>query len=293
MELYMLRTLKRYLSARLSNNSFSAPRGYDLSSWESDGYIKIDHFFSGERIEELRAELDRLWKERRSAVNPYVIDVFIGTPNERRITFRSAPDDSRRYPYKLNDLFLDNTLIQDTVLDERLVNILRFLLQSDPVVCNSLTFEHGSQQRLHFDTFFMPPATSNKMLATWIALDPVTSTNGPLSYVPGSHKIAPYRFSNSSTHAVPDEMPAFDKYIESELSRNNLEPVSLEAEPGDLFIWHAQLYHGGKQIEDPSQTRRSIVTHYFTTIDVSPKHRWDIGSGRFVLRRGHQPAQDW
>ena len=271
---------------------YPAPHGLDLSTWD-EGYLHIKGFFSSKQVEAMRAELDRLWDVRKKPDNPYVIDVFIGTPRERRALFRSVPDEARKHPYKLNDLFLDNEIIQDAILNLGLVDALSYLLQNNPVVCNTLTFEYGSQQRLHFDTFYMPPVTENQMLASWIALDPVRPENGPLRYVPGSNKIPPYLFSRDTTHAMPEEMPQFDAYIDQALAAENLEVVDLSAEPGDLFIWHAQLYHGGAPIVDPSITRRSIVTHYFSTADVGEGDRQDLGCGRFILKRNHQTAQEW
>ncbi len=276
----------------MSDQHYPPPRGIDLSTWDQ-GYVHIKGFFSPERVEAMRAEFDRLWRDRRNPNNPYVIDVFIGTPRERRVLFRSAPSEARKQPYKLNDLFLENAIVQDAILDPRLVETLRYLLQNDPVVCNTLTLEYGSQQRLHFDTFYMPSVTRNQMIATWIALDPVRPENGPLCYVPGSNKIEPYLFSSGTTLAKPEEMAQFDSYIEKALATENLEVVELSAEPGDLFIWHAQLYHGGAPIADPSVTRRSIVTHYFSTADVAEHDRRDLGGGRLILKRNHQPAQDW
>ena len=35
-----------------------------------------------------------------------------------------------------------------------------------------------------------------------------------------------------------------------------------EANKGDLLIWHADLLHGGAKIENPSRTRKSLVTHF-------------------------------
>ncbi len=276
----------------MPDKQYPPPQSIDLSSWD-EGYLHIKGFFSPGLVEAMRAEIDRLWETRRHSDNPYVIDVFIGTPNERRVSFRSAPDEARKHPYKLNDLFLDNEVLQDAILDPGLVDTLSHLLQNSPVVCNTLTFEYGSQQRMHFDTFYMPPVTENQMLATWIALDPVRRDNGPLRYVPGSNKIKPYPFSNGTTHANLEEMSKFDSYIEEELAARKLEAVELLADPGDLFIWHAQLYHGGAPILDPSITRRSIVTHYFSAADVSAHDREDLGGGRMILKRCHQPAQDW
>jgi ectoine hydroxylase-related dioxygenase (phytanoyl-CoA dioxygenase family) len=55
------------------------------------------------------------------------------------------------------------------------------------------------------------------------------------------------------------------------------------AEPGDVPIWHAQLLHGGRPINDPRQTRLSLVTHYWTTHDYPrEENRIDLGDGRLL-----------
>ena len=62
-------------------------------------------------------------------------------------------------------------------------------------------------------------------------------------------------------------MPAFKQYIESEIQQRNLKPECLYANKGDLLIWHSQLFHGGSKIVDKTKTRKSLVTHYFTSED--------------------------
>jgi ectoine hydroxylase-related dioxygenase (phytanoyl-CoA dioxygenase family) len=206
--------------------------------------------------------------------------------------FRHAPDEARDLPYKLNDVYLVSDSVRETILDPRLVNVVADLLDGTPLVCNSLTFERGSQQRFHFDTFYMPPLVPNKMLATWIALEDADDRAGPLRYYPGSHLIPPYHFSHGALHALAEEMPAFDEYITPELESRQLESTTFPARQGDVFIWHAQLYHGGAPIEDMSLTRKSLVTHYLRVEDMERPYCEDIGGGRFYLKRDHQLPPD-
>jgi ectoine hydroxylase-related dioxygenase (phytanoyl-CoA dioxygenase family) len=140
----------------------------------------------------------------------------------------------------------------------------------------------------------MPSRTPNMMAASWIALDPVTSTNGPLYYYPGSHLIEPYRFSNGKISAVWTELKTgAAAHIERIIAEHRLERRELLAEPGDVLIWHAQLLHGGSPILNPAETRRSLVTHYWTDIDFPDEaQRLDLGDRRWVLKRDHQFVAD-
>ena len=246
-------------------------------------------FFTAEQIRATGSLFDGLWAQRRQDDHGLVIDVFIDTPDERRVHFRDAPDEARALPYKLNDLYLVNDVVRAMVLDLSLVKVVDELLDGPPIVCNSLSFERGSQQRFHFDTFYMPPYVPNKLVAAWIALEHADERAGPLRYYPKSHTIAPFQFA-AGLRATLEELPGFDRYIDAELAERGLSWETFPAAPGDVFIWHAQLYHGGAPIEDMSLTRRSLVTHYYRVQDVPAELVATHSPGRYYLRRPHQKA---
>ena len=85
-------------------------------------------------------------------------------------------------------------------------------------------------------------------------------------------------------------LPVFYDYIGPQLEAHRLVETSFEAQAGDVFIWHVQLYHGGSAIEDQARTRRSLVTHYFRVDDMDPGSVVDVGDGRYYLQRAHQPV---
>lgn len=261
-----------------------------LQGWEEQGYLLLKGFYSSRAIDEINALIDHLWKSRKKLDAQYVIDIFVETEQERRVYFADAPLTARDKPYKLNDLFLSREEIRQMVVGERLAPILKELLQGFPMVCNSLNFEFGSQQDYHFDTFYMPSPTPNKMVASWIALEDATTENGPLSYFPGSHKIPAYMFSNGSTHVINTEMRSFKDYIYQEIEQRKLKAETLLANKGDVLIWHSQLFHGGSPIKDISKTRKSLVTHYFTNEDfpdLDPPKTCNSGG---YMQRAAQPV---
>lgn len=258
--------------------------------WNENGFVLLEGFYSAERIAETNALIDRLWRERKSLDNRYVIDIFVETEREQRVYFADAPSGARFAPYKLNDLFLSCPLIRDMIVGDRLAPILNELLGGAPLVCNTLNFEYGSQQDYHFDTFYMPSPTPNKMVASWLALEDATTDNGPLSYYPGSHKIPPYLFSNGRTIVMQDEMPAFREYIFQQIDERGLKPETLYAKKGDLLIWHSQLFHGGSPIKDKRKTRKSLVTHYFTREDFPELEMPYVGKHGSYMSRPAQPV---
>jgi ectoine hydroxylase-related dioxygenase (phytanoyl-CoA dioxygenase family) len=262
----------------------AAQRAY----WETEGFLVLPGFFAGERMDAVSALFDELWARRSTDDLGLVIDAYIDTAQERRIRFKDAPGDARDVPYKLNDLYLVSDLVRELILDRELVKIIDELLDGAPIVCNSLSFERGSQQRFHFDTFYMPPLVENRMLAAWVALEPASEQAGPLRYYPRSHTLPPFHFADGRLKANEEELPAFDAYIEPLLAEHGLEWTAFPAQRGDVFLWHAQLYHGGAPIIDPVLTRRSLVTHYWRACDLDASMVVDAGEGRYYMARPHQ-----
>jgi len=258
--------------------------------WEDNGFLLLPAFFSKQRIDELNGLIDQLWKKRKHLDAQYVIDIFVETDEERRVYFSDAPLEARQQPYKLNDLFLTQAQVREMIVGQELAPILSELLQGSPLVCNTLNFEFGSQQDYHFDTFYMPSPTPNKMVASWIALEDATPENGPLTYFPGSHKIPPYHFSSGSTIIVNEEMPQFRDYVYQEIEHRGLQAETLLANKGDVLIWHSQLFHGGSEIKNKHKTRRSLVTHYFTNEDFPDLNPPKVGSQGAYMARAAQPV---
>ena len=80
----------------------------------------------------------------------------------------------------------------------------------------------------------------------------------------------------------------YKKYLAAETAKLGLKPITFCGEKGDVFIWHAQLYHGGSEILDPKQSRKSIVSHFWRCKDMpQEKHRCH-GPGQYYLQREHQ-----
>jgi phytanoyl-CoA hydroxylase len=256
-----------------------------LSSWDENGFLLLQQFYSESEVDEITALFESAW-ENRSQFSPQVsVDQYIGTGKEERVSLSEADPKIRSTPYKLNDLYLECDRLRDYIMGQRLRDSLVPLIGGSPMICNSLSFEYGSQQQDHFDTFFMPPLTRNRMLASWIALEDVHQDAGPLRYYPGSHKIPPYRFKSGRYNLNLDEHADCYHYIDNQIASRNLEPVEFSAKKGDVFIWHAHLLHGGLPINNPKLTRRSIVTHYFCQEDWDKCYYKEYKPGYYYLKR--------
>ena len=114
------------------------------------------------------------------------------------------------------------------------------------------------------------------LIAAWFALEDISIEQGPLSYFPGSHHL-PYLtnadYENTSNHWVLDGNAnvKYEKKVQDVIAKNNIPKQIFLAKKGDVFIWHANLMHGGEPMLNQELTRKSMVVHYFAN-DVIAYH---------------------
>ncbi len=261
----------------------------DTSHWGTNGYLILRGFFSRTQVDSINHFLDRVWDRTVLANSNLTIDAYLESSRYQRVLLSGISNEARTHPYKINDLYLESEEIRSLVLDKDLRMILSELLDGEPLVCNTLNLGYGAQQCDHTDTLYTPPRKKNKLVVSWIALDDVDESNGPVRYFPGSHEIPPYYFSNGKMNAIDSEMHHFHVYLKGELQKLGVAPKQFFAEPGDVLIWHGQLVHGGTPILDPDKNRRSIITHYFRKKDYQ-HHFWRIKksiNGGYYYNRNH------
>lgn len=256
-----------------------------IAEWGARGVLTLPRFYTDVEIDAVLADYRALWNEGRARVTVDDMDAA------RRMRLRDVPADARAsHRFKVNDLYLEQASVRRLALNDRIVPLLQSLLGERPAVCNSLSLEYGTEQDDHVDSLFMTPRTPAHLVAIWVALEDCAPESGLLRYWPGSHRIEPYVFSNSQRHFVPKELGAWRTWMRTQVQQHGLQPELFRANKGDVFIWNAQLLHGGSPITEPGRTRRSIVFHYFSESDCRAMgHRLVPESGGFWIRRSHQP----
>ena len=265
-----------------------------LAQYDESGYLILKGFLKPALIDAYLKSVDRLWEERKRAENPLVIDFWEGPLSGKRMYFRDAPDGYRKYIHKLNDVHLESERCRALCLEANLASVLGELIGGTPLAIGTLTFEKGSEQENHFDTYYMPAPCAGEMAVSSIFLENIGPQQGPVRVFPGSHKIPPFRFSDGNVFVGKkiDEMPQAKAYIREELEKRGMEEKLVTGETGDVLIWHGQLYHGGSPINDHSLTRKSLVTHYWDSKDVAPERVGVYREGANYLVKDHQPVPD-
>ena len=149
-----------------------------LEFYEQNGYLFLQHFFTDDEVEEMRAELRRIWIESRHSDAPEVIREPEGS--EVRSVFA---------------VHRDNGLFRSLSEDRRIVDIVRQILGSGVYIHQSrINFKpgfHGKEFYWHsdFETWHVEDGMPRmRALSCSIALEDNYIFNGPLMVIPGSHR---------------------------------------------------------------------------------------------------------
>lgn len=148
------------------------------------------------------------------------------------------------------------------------MRILNFLMGKKIVPFQTINFIQGSEQRPHSDSIHMTTEPEGYLIAVWTALEDTDASNGSLIFYPGSHRLPyvsceDYHSGNTRWTIGKNSYKKYEDYIENLLLQHSFPEKCFHAKKGDVFIWHANLLHGGSKIKKAGSTRRSMVAHYF------------------------------
>jgi hypothetical protein len=171
-------------------------------------------------------------------------------------------------PPRLQDGWTDHASIKALALEPMVLDLLRHLYGREPFAFQTLNFAVGSEQHFHSDAVHFHSYPHGFMCGVWIALQDVKPESGPLIYFPGSHRL-PYLSARSlglerdAVMAEPHPQRFFEPIWQQAVSEQPFDKEEFLPRRGELLIWHANLLHGGKLVQDRSSRRWSQVIHYF------------------------------
>ncbi len=197
--------------------------------------------------------------------------------------------------FRINDFHEHSAAARQIMFDERVVGALSAIFDAPPVAMQSLLFEFGSEQRIHQDFPYVSAQIPSHLVGCWIALEDVDEDNGPLFYLPGSHRVPCFDWGGGKlifSGRDESQVAAFEDYLEQTCAAAGLERITLHAKKGDVLLWHAALAHGGSPVHDAERTRKSFVIHFSTREAYPRDRRWphrepqieEIGGGLLYLR---------
>jgi ectoine hydroxylase len=247
-------------------NLFDANIKQNIKEWHNNGYMKLEEFYSSQDVALINQTIEEGIKSKKV---------------------------QWRYGQKIFNAIHQFEAIKKITIKEKLTDLLSFTLGKKVQLFQSLNFIHGSKQLAHSDTIHMTTYPLGYLIAVWIALEDISADSGPLTYFPSSHKL-PYVLSNdykhNSNHFALDKN-SYEKYenaIAAIIETNKLQKQQFLAKKGDVFIWHANLLHGGSPINNPGLTRKSMVLHFYTE-DVICYHEITERPAIFNDKEAHCP----
>ena len=234
-----------------------------LRSFVDEGYLQIPIDLPDDFDEQFEADLERLWRQR-----PY--DLAAAPQAGDRVSFRDFDEANRSIGYRVVDMHSHSRCAQALYINSQIFRMVELIFEEPAISFQSLYFHFGSEQALHRDPMFVPTTPPSLLIASWTALEDISPECGPLRYAPGSHRMPWFEFSEDSVSlggadkTAPEMRAAWAKERDERIRELGLEVRALTCSRGDTFLWHAGLLHGGLKVTDPTQTRKSFVTHYST-----------------------------
>jgi hypothetical protein len=168
---------------------------------------------------------------------------------------------------RVRDAWRTNQQVRDIASNGAILDLLGKLYGRRAMPFQTLNFPVGTQQHLHTDIVHFHSSPERFMCAVWVAMEDIEASNGPLMYVPGSHRWPIYTNEHlglcATNMADSPTQVLYEPMWRALLEAHDIAPETLRAKKGQALIWAANLMHGGALQEDPRRTRWSQVTHYF------------------------------
>ena len=175
---------------------------------------------------------------------------------------------------KLVNFHIYSEAARSLLLDPQRMALLDVLFGYEAVLWTSLTFEYGTEQRLHRDSPHFDTRPPGFYFGVWTALEDISPEAGPLAFIPGGHRLPTsydiqartkeYLASKDPEEPIDYEylLEVFFRDTDQQCEKAGLKAQSVEIKKGETLIWHHWMPHGGSRALNPELTRRSMVGHY-------------------------------
>lgn len=189
--------------------------------YKRDGVAKVTELFTHEEVASIRAALSK-----------FIADQLTSLPEEDYVM--ESDGTSVRNLWRLNH---HSEYFRELSEQPRLLSLVRPLVNSNPVVMGVESFNKparvGSSVPPHQDNAYFC-LTPSDALTLWIAIDPVTAANGPVHYIPGSHRqgLRPH---------IPSGVSGNSMGLAADVSQEDTYEGLLA--PGDALIHHSETIH--------------------------------------------------
>jgi hypothetical protein len=249
---------KEEIGRRLAAGTISEEEAEYCQHYREKGYVTFSQLVSSK-------EIDLAWTEYEAAIAK---GLLVPAPEKK------GEDDP--HPSNTFNAHVVVPEIRNIINSKRVQRIVQTLLGVDPLLFQSLVFPKSREQPEHSDLIYMTTYPQGYMCAVWIAFEDVHPDSGPLMYYPYSHRskyvsahdagIQPGEFAQKLYGVIQEKL---EPKIMQVVREHGYQREIFLPKKGDVFIWHANLIHGGSERKDVKHSRRSMVGHF-------------VGNGAFV-----------
>lgn len=231
-----------------------------LRAFIQNGYAVFPGAVPGFRIRQLNRDIERVWACQMA-------DAWVSCiENGRGRTRPIKPHDRERADAqtKLLDVYAYLESARQAMFAGTISRFLHLVFERPALAFQSLNFYRGSRQPIHRDTAFVRVGSPMELVAAWIALEDIEEGSGELEYYPKSNEFPEYLFEGKHKWFPPGNTEINDFYndLNTQAEKAGVRATKFRPRAGDVFIWSADLAHGGSAYTDDSKTRKSLVVHY-------------------------------
>ncbi len=248
-----------------------------------------------EKIDQQKILIDQVsflkqhgWLIIQNAIPSSEVDQVVNDIKKYRASKFATTKDPLTHQGRIGVLHIELESLLKAVMNPSAVSIMKLFLNEDPILYGTLTFQVGTEQKLHHDAHFVRTIPSRNMIAIWVALEDIQMDAGAVYYLDESHlKYAEYdpswslrqhptlleevlKFRKSGHDAKEYSKLAndvFDSWVldlNEYLEMSTIAPEYALLKKGDVFMIHPYLLHGGSKVTNLNLTRKSIVGHFFS-----------------------------
>ncbi|MDE0079941.1 MAG: phytanoyl-CoA dioxygenase family protein [Caldilineaceae bacterium] len=249
------------------------PTPEQWADWETRGYFVIRNAIPRDSAIEMRGVIKDLLlrPEPEVKVDDDPMDPMGDTPQARSARFRKLSNFCTRLPLIWHHFYCSEAM---TSVARYFLGDTFFLKYNSCFVKPART---GSATPWHQDNGLWRDGETEPF-NFWMALDPATTANGCLQFIPGSHKLGifPHLLYDDSIHA---ELPREE--VQKLIADRGTQQCELDS--GDVVCWHSSICHYSPP--NPSPRGRIAIAGVYSTPQITrrrklPKHFY------WVLRNG-------
>ena len=165
---------------------------------------------------------------------------------------------------------------------------LKFMYKSKPLTFYKINFIGGSEQPFHSDYIHFGSMPHKYLVGAWVALEDTHKNNGPLTVVPGSHKLPLIDYQDlkrkqaTNIKELEKNYRVYEDYVRNMIKYKKLKIKELHIKKGQVIIWAANILHGGVKMKNHKLTRKSQVIHFHFS-----DNKFNYNPGFSDPKRGH------